>query len=252
MLRTAEARVSDPATAARDARRELARLARPAGEFDASRYFRASGDLAFYNVGAPRVRALARGIYRAHRDVWSVAEAMTFADVLIPDRHLEVKALGVEVVALYRRTFTPQLLRRWKRWLADGHSANWATTDTICGMLIGPLIVQHPELAEEVRRWAGHRSLWVRRASAVALIPALRKGIALDIGYEVAAVLHDDREDLIQKAVGWMLREAGKTDLARLEAYLRANGPRIPRTTLRYAIERFPPPQRRELLAATR
>ena len=65
-------------------------------------------------------------------------------------------------------------------------------------------------------------------------------------------MLHDDDEDLIQKAVGWMLREAGKADQPRLERYLRANGPSIPRTTLRYAIERFPDGKRRALLAATR
>jgi 3-methyladenine DNA glycosylase AlkD len=68
----------------------------------------------------------------------------------------------------------------------------------------------------------------------------------------VARRLHADEADLIQKAVGWMLREAGKTDMARLERYLRARGAVIPRTTLRYAIERFPPGRRLELLASTR
>ena len=94
--------------------------------------------------------------------------------------------------------------------------------------------------------------MWVRRASAVGLIPAVRRGIALDAAYQVASQLHGDREDLIQKAVGWMLREAGKADDRRLERYLRANGPSIPRTTVRYAIERYPPPTRRALLEATR
>ncbi len=65
-------------------------------------------------------------------------------------------------------------------------------------------------------------------------------------------VLHPDPADLIQKAVGWLLREAGKADAGRLERYLRANGPKIPRTTVRYAIERFPSAKRRELLGATR
>jgi 3-methyladenine DNA glycosylase AlkD len=86
----------------------------------------------------------------------------------------------------------------------------------------------------------------------VALIPAIRRGLALDAAYEVAASLHADEADLIQKAVGWMLREAGKQDPARLERHLRAGGPGIPRTTLRYAIERFPAGKRQRLLAATR
>src|SRR4029077_3582882 len=93
---------------------------------------------------------------------------------------------------------------------------------------------------------------WVRRASIVGLIPRARRGESLDLVYVIARRLHADGEDLIQKAVGWALREAGKTALPRLERYLRANGAAIPRTTLRYAIERFPEGKRRALLAATK
>jgi 3-methyladenine DNA glycosylase AlkD len=70
--------------------------------------------------------------------------------------------------------------------------------------------------------------------------------------YELALRLHADREDLIEKAVGWALREAGKTDMPRLERYLRANGPSLPRTTVRYALERFDDAKRRALIEATR
>jgi 3-methyladenine DNA glycosylase AlkD len=241
-----------PAKAAVAAKRSLARLKRPAGAFDASRYFRGAGDLGFYNVGTTAMRALARDVYLANRDQWSVDEAMAFADALIRDPVLEVKSVGVEVVARYRRDFTPRLLPAWKRWLARNDSANWATTDLICGALIGPLIVQHPELGPRMRIWARDRNMWVRRASIVGLLPSVRRGASLDLVYEIAARLHADREDLIQKAVGWALREAGKVDMARLERYLRANGPSIPRTTLRYAIERFAPAKRRALLEATR
>jgi 3-methyladenine DNA glycosylase AlkD len=94
--------------------------------------------------------------------------------------------------------------------------------------------------------------MWVRRASMVGLIPRARRGESLDLVYDIARRLHADGEDLIQKAVGWTLREAGKTDMARLERYLRATGTAIPRTTLRYAIERFPERKRRAILAATR
>jgi 3-methyladenine DNA glycosylase AlkD len=232
--------------------RELQRLSRPAGGFDASRYFRGDHRLRFYNVGTEPMRALARSIHADHRAAWPIAEAMRFADAVIGDPYLEVKSVGIEVVARYRKDFTPTLLPRWKRWLANNHSANWATTDAICGALIGPLLVAHPELAARMRGWAAHRNMWVRRAAIVGLIPLARKGQQLDLVYEIAKRLHPDREDLIQKAVGWALREAGKPDPARLERYLRANGPSIPRTTVRYAIERFPEAKRRSLLRATR
>jgi 3-methyladenine DNA glycosylase AlkD len=171
---------------------------------------------------------------------------------LIRDPFLETKAVGIELVARYARAFAPRLLPSWKRWLARNHSANWATTDAICGVLIGPLLANNPRLIPQMLTWTRHRNMWVRRASAVALIPPMRRGLALDEAYAVARALHPDREDLIQKAVGWMLREAGKQDPARLEAYLRANAARIPRTTFRYAIERFPAAKRQSLLRSTR
>jgi 3-methyladenine DNA glycosylase AlkD len=243
--------VTRPAQAARAAKRALASLARPTGAFDASRYFRDTAGLGFYNVGTDRVRALAREIVQAH-PAWTVDDACAFASLLVADRYLEVKGIGIEALARYRRHFTPALLPRWKRWLANNHSANWATTDAICGLLIGPLVLAHPKLAAELAAWARDRNMWVRRASIVGMIPMARRGIALDTLYRTARKLHDDDEDLIQKAVGWALREAGKTDMARLERYLRVNGRKIPRTTLRYAIERFPPRKRRQLLLATR
>jgi 3-methyladenine DNA glycosylase AlkD len=240
------------AKAVTEARHELQRLARPAGEFDARRYFRGEVDLRFHNVGTQAMRELARKIHVAHRLDWSLDEAMAFADRMIEDQHLEVKAVGVEVVARYRRDFTPRLLPAWKRWLALNHAANWATTDQICCYLIGPLLVRYPDLAGQMRAWARHRNMWVRRAAAAGLIPSVRLGLAMDVAYDVARQLHPDANDLIQKAVGWMLRETGKTDMPRLERYLRAHGASLPRTTARYAIERFPVTVRRALLAETR
>jgi 3-methyladenine DNA glycosylase AlkD len=240
------------ARAAKRAKAALAAMARPSGDFDSSRYFRGPGDLGFYNVGTAAMRQLARSIDAEHKADWSIREAMAFADALIADRYLEAKAVAIEVVARHRRDFTPRLLPAWKRWLSANHSANWATTDAICASLIGPLILQHPELGARMRVWAHDRNLWVRRAAIVSLIPRARRGESLDLIYEIARRLHADGEDLIQKAVGWTLREAGKTDMARLERYLRANGATIPRTTLRYAIERFPPARRAMLLKETR
>ena len=247
-----QSRTHAPAAVAREARRQLARLSRPSASFDASRYFRGAADLGFYNVGTPAMRALARSLHAAHADRWTLADALACAEALIVDRYLETKSVGIEILARYRRQFTPRLLPVWKRWLANGYASNWATTDAICGELIGPLLLTHPALVPTMRGWTRHRSLWVRRAAAVAIIPAVRKRLALDVAYDVAALLRGDEEDLIHKAVGWMLREAGKADEARLERYLRQQGGATPRTTVRYAIERFPPAKRAQLLHATK
>ena len=228
-------------------------MARPHGDFNAERYFRGDHGLKFYNVGTKPMRAFARAIHAANRDRWTIDEAMALADQLIQDPYLEAKSVGIELVARYKRDFSPKLLPRWKRWLAGNHSANWATTDAICGLLIGPLLVRHPELVDQMRAWSTDRNMWVRRASIVALIkPIATRTAKPDVAYDVARRLHRDEEDLIQKGVGWTLREAGKVDPRQLEAYLRRNGTFIPRTTLRYAIERFPEAKRRQLLEVTR
>jgi len=237
------------AAAAATAKRELKKLSRPAGEFDASRYFRGDHTLGFYNTGTKPMRTLARAICVAQREHWNVRDAIAFADALMPDRYLEVKAVGLEVLARYRRDFPPSLLARCKRWLASDYSANWATTDEMCGVVIGPLLLKHPELVPRLRAWATHKNMWVRRASIVGLLKPMKSGRTIDQVYGTAKRLHSDPNDLIHKAVGWALREAGKIDETRLERYLRANVQLIPRTTFRYAIERFSRRKRQQLLA---
>lgn len=231
-------------------KRELARRARSIGEFNPRRYFRGGDDLRFYNVGTGAVRDLARALFRARQ--WSIADAMKLADALVRDPYLETKAAGIFFVARLKRQFEPTLLTAWKRWLADGYAANWATTDALCGELIGPLLEMYPSLVGQVAAWSRHKVLWVRRASAVGLLRPVARGRALDTAYAVARQLHRDPEDLVQKAVGWLLREAGKRDPGRLERYLRANWRIIPRTTFRYAIERYDAGTRAALLALPR
>ena len=105
---------------------------------------------------------------------------------------------------------------------------------------------------KELSGWTRSRNLWIRRAALVALVPPARKGERLEEAYEAALAVAADREDLIHKASGWLLREAGKTDAQRLERFLLHHGPTLSRTTVRYAIERFPRGRRLLLLRATR
>lgn len=228
--------------------------ARPLKDFDPDRYFRTTVPTVFLNTGAPFMRDLGKALAREHRSEWNLADALAVADVLVRDSRFEAKGVGIEVLSCFHRQFTPVMLPTLKRWLADDQCANWATTDSLCGYVLGPLLIAQPLLVPTVASWSGHRNLWVRRASAVALIkPAVKaQGAALDAAYGVATALRDDSHDLIHKAVGWLLRECGHVDADRLVSYLRHGGSAIPRTTLRYAIERFPPTLRSELLRTTR
>jgi len=142
--------------------------------------------------------------------------------------------------------------RRIKAWLAKDYCDNWAAVDILCPEALGWLIEKQPTLADEIYGWTGHRNRWVRRGSIVAFVTLARHGKFLDQAYRTAEAMFGTEDDLLQKATGWMLREAGKKDMHRLRSFLLRHGPAIPRTTLRYAIERFPVEERRKLLLATK
>ena len=99
-----------PSAAAAAARAALERLGRPTGGFDARRYFRGTLDLRFHNVGTAAMRNLARSIHAEHAADWTINDAVACADALIVDPYLEAKGVGIELLARYRRDFTPRLL----------------------------------------------------------------------------------------------------------------------------------------------
>lgn len=215
-------------------------------------YFKADEDVQFYGLKTPEARQIEREFFASVKGVWVYADALGFCDVMIREKHLEAKMIGFELLARFKRDFTPELLKTIKRWLLENHSANWATTDGLCSAVVTPLLQKHPELIEQLKTWTKDKNLWVRRVSAVGLIGLARRGQHLDAVYEIAEALLPYPDDLIHKANGWMLREAGKSDEHRLEKFLLLRGARIPRTTLRYAIERFPAAKRSKLLSATK
>ena len=216
------------------------------------RYFKRDETVAFFGVATPVVRRLAADITTAHRSAWDVEAAVRFCDAMLRQPELEAKCVGLLVLGRWRRQFPRGLASIARAWLAAGRCASWAIVDLLAPEVLQPLVERFPGLAATIAGWTSARSLWVRRAAAVTYVPFARRGRYLPQVYRVADRLLGDEHDLIHKATGWLLREAGKTDGARLERFLRSRGRRIPRTTLRYAIERFPPARRRALLEATR
>jgi 3-methyladenine DNA glycosylase AlkD len=123
---------------------------------------------------------------------------------------------------------------------------NWDLVDTSAPYIVGEHLAARPRRV--LYRLAKSRNLWERRIAMVATQALIRRG-DLDDAFEIAAVLLDDEHDLIHKAVGWMLREAGKRSSPGLLGFLKRHYPSMPRTALRYAIERFPRVQRKRMLA---
>jgi 3-methyladenine DNA glycosylase AlkD len=205
-----------------------------------------------YGVGGADIRAFSRELFQELRAEWRIKDAIRLCDRLLPNPFLEVKGVAILLLGKFMPQARPGLFPKAKSWLQRGFCANWATVDTLCPEVVSPLLDQFPELRQKMRAWPMSSNRWVKRASVVSFIPLARRGKALDGAYANARALLGSPDDLVQKANGWLLREAGKADGRRLERFLLAHGPSIPRTTLRYAVERFPLERRKRIMQKTR
>jgi 3-methyladenine DNA glycosylase AlkD len=123
---------------------------------------------------------------------------------------------------------------------------NWDLVDTSAPYIVGEhLKTRARHLLDQL---AGSTILWERRVAIVATLALIKHGEPGDT-FRIARKLLSDRHDLMHKAVGWALREAGRASRPELLDFLRQHYSSLPRTTLRYAIEHFTPEQRKQLLA---
>lgn len=123
---------------------------------------------------------------------------------------------------------------------------NWDLVDVSAYKIVGPWLLGRSRAP--LRALAASRSMWERRISIISTFAFIRAG-DVEETFALAERLLGDPEDLMHKACGWMLREAGKRDLRGLEQFLEAHRRTMPRTMLRYAIEKFPEPRRKQMLA---
>ncbi len=122
---------------------------------------------------------------------------------------------------------------------------NWDLVDVTCPHIVGKHLMDKDR--ELLYKWAKSDDLWTRRIAMITNWWFVRKGDLKDV-FKISKILLNDEHDLIHKAVGWMLREAAKKDLAKSEAFLKKHYKKMPRTMLRYAIEKFPETKRQKYL----
>jgi 3-methyladenine DNA glycosylase AlkD len=241
-----------PGELTRRARAALRAAADPQVAQSQRRFFKPWEKISLYGIKTPDVQGIERELYQQVRKSWTYAEALAFCDLMMRDCKLESKGIGLLLLKRYHRHFEEDLIGKSKNWLEGGLCDNWAVTDDLATGVLARLLARFEHLAAQFEEWSGSPNLWVRRASAVVFVKSAGKGRHLDHAYRIVTVLLPDPHDLIHKASGWLLREAGKADPMRLERCLLKHGPAIPRTTLRYAIERFPEAKRRLILESTR
>ena len=135
----------------------------------------------------------------------------------------------------------------WLDWLYAGYVNNWDLVDVV-GFRFGTFLHDQANYKKLLNQLAGSKVLWERRTAMIFAGSFIRIGNYLP-ALEIADKIIDDEHDLIHKAVGWMLREVGKRDVALLRQFLTDYAATMPRTALRYAIEKLPESERRRWLA---
>ena len=228
--------------------KELKALAKPNKARDLQRFFKtgpgeyAEGDV-FLGVVVPQNRRIAK----KYSDL-SLSEIKKLID---SDFH-EVRFCGLLIlVSQFERAKTRTLQKRYfdfyLRQLKAGQINNWDLID-VTGVRMGRYLVDEKSALQTLKKLARSKNLWQRRMAVIFTFAFQKVGDPYPT-LTMADLLLKDEHDLIHKAVGWALREMGKKDGPLLRNYLKVNAHKMPRTMLRYSIEKFSPSERKRWLS---
>ena len=135
----------------------------------------------------------------------------------------------------------------FERWINE-YVTNWASCDTFCNHTIGTFLEMYPLYIEKLKDWTKSQNRWVRRASAVSLIIPAKKGLFKEEIFRIADNLLMDADDLVQKGYGWMLKSLCAKYEDDVYQYVLSKRDIMPRTALRYAIEKMPKARKQEAM----
>ena len=199
------------------------------------------GDL-FLGVRAPKIRLIAK----KHIDI-----SITDMKTLIQSKYHEERFLGLIIlVNKYAKTKDKKNRNQlYKIYVSSfKYINNWNLVDVTCPHVTGKHLIDKDRTI--LYKWAKSEDLWTKRIAMISTFSFIRKN-DLEDTFKIAEILLQDKHDLIHKAVGWMLREAGKRDIKKEEAFLKKHYKTMPRTMLRYSIEKFPETKRQKYLKGT-
>jgi 3-methyladenine DNA glycosylase AlkD len=168
------------------------------------------------------------------------------ADKLFTGQVLEEKVFAVFLLEKQTHRYGNREFRLFTSWL--DRVTSWADHDALAHYVLAPMMNADPSRSREVFRWAKSRNRWRRRAACVALIRGVREKKFFAETVRLARQLLDDPDDMVQKGLGWLLREMAKYDPRRTVTYLMTIRNRAPRLVLRTACETLKPDLRKRVL----
>lgn len=171
----------------------------------------------------------------------------SIAETLLQSGYIEESFIAFKWAEYLSKDFETHDFDILEQWLSE-YVTNWASCDTLCNHAIGSLVEKYPEYLSRLKQWTSSDNRWVRRGAATTLILPARKGLFLKDVFEIAMLLINDTDDLVQKGYGWMLKEASKTHQQEVFDFVMKHKKSMPRTALRYAIEKMPKEVRKTLM----
>jgi len=192
------------------------------------------------------LRKVARRFRRAILAEHDLGYLLKVADQLFKGEVLEEKAFAVMLLEGMTAQFGRNEFKLFESWL--DRITSWADHDALVHYLIGPMVAAEGSYLTRLPRWAKRKSTWQQRAAAVSLIHSTRQHKNFTHIQRITELLLSSNDDMVQKGLGWLLREAAKANPEQTVAYLMTIRDRAPRPVLRTACETLPAPTRQRVL----
>lgn len=199
-------------------------------------------DVKSYGIKSSDVQRISKNIFK-EIEKQSKEEIFEYCSVLWESGYMEECIIACNWAESQHKKYVESDFDLFEHWLQN-HITNWATCDTFCNHTVGDFIMKYPSFIERLKCWALSPNRWERRAAAVSLIVPARKGNFLNEIFEIATLLLQDNDDMVQKGYGWMLKSASQAHQQEVFQFVVNNKTRMPRTALRYSIEKMTPEMR--------
>ncbi len=232
------------ATLLKDIRARLKAAADP--EFEAGLRWFFKEPVKPYGVRTPLLRELARLVY-GHVKQWPVADRDRFVTELWKSGMLEEGAIVCHLYRRFSKSCGEREFRMFEQWI-NRYVRNWSHCDGVSTWLIAASIANRPGLADRLAGWTKSKNRWKRRSAAVSLIQEAKQGRNTETIFHICGLLLQDTDDMVQKGVGWLLKETYPKRPGETLDFLDGRRSRAPRLVLRLAAEKMTERDKRWLL----
>ncbi|HEX5227975.1 MAG TPA: DNA alkylation repair protein [Bryobacteraceae bacterium] len=199
-----------------------------------------------YGVRAPKLRELARLAYSQVKH-WPVRDRDRFVTELWKSAKLEEGFIVCHLYKRFAKSCGEREFAMFERWI-NRYVTNWANCDGVSTWLVAACIQNRPGLADRLHAWTKSKNRWKRRAAAVSFIYEARRGRQTETILHICDLLLADPDDMVQKGVGWLLKETYPKKPREVLEFLDPWRPRAPRLVLRLAAEKMTDRDRRWVL----